>query len=191
MSNLPTIDTSERLIHGSLLKCIDGRWSTQDDGDMTGAQLLALTTTKAVQRWQGKEPIQTIVESPETPLPDVDALNEQIPREQWELGLDQQPRAPWQKLYVVFLLDPADAALYTFANGTVGARIAFERLLDKVQWMRALRGVSVFPLVTLDRRQMKTQFGTKLRPEFSVVAWRDLGGGPAIAAQQPQRAIEA
>ena len=60
---LPAIDTSERLIHGSLLKCVDGRWSTQDDPDMTGTQLLALTTAKAIQRWQLKEPVETVVDT--------------------------------------------------------------------------------------------------------------------------------
>ena len=58
-------------------------------------------------------------------------------------------------------------------------------------WMRALRGTAVFPVVTLDSRPMKTQFGTKLRPEFSIAEWRDLGntGNPAIEGTPP-RAIE-
>ena len=104
MMNLPTIDTSERLIHGSLLKCVDGRWSTQDDPDMTGTQLLALTTAKAIQRWQLKEPVDTVVDTG-TGLPDIDELNATIPRTEWELGLDGQPRPPWQRQYVVYLLD--------------------------------------------------------------------------------------
>ena len=86
---LPAIDTSERLIHGSLLKCVDGRWSTQDDPDMTGHQLLALTTAKAIQRWQLKEPVETVVDTG-TGLPDIDELNAKIPRAEWELG----PRRP-------------------------------------------------------------------------------------------------
>ena len=57
--------------------------------------------------------------------------------------------------------------------------------------MRALRGAAVFPLVTLDSRPMKTKFGTKLRPEFSITDWRDLGGtgNPALESTPP-RAIE-
>ena len=86
---LPAIDTSERLIHGSLLKCVDGRWSTQDDPDMTGTQLLALTTAKAIQRWQLKEPVDTVVDTG-AGLPDIDELNATIPRTEWELG----PRRP-------------------------------------------------------------------------------------------------
>jgi hypothetical protein len=189
--NLPTIDTSERLIHGPLLKCIDGRWSTQDGPDLTGHQLLALATANAVQRWHLKEPPDTIVDSG-AGLPDVDELNAKIPRAEWEPGLDGQPRPPWQRQYVVYLLDTADASLFTFANGTVGAKIAWERLRDRVSWMRALRGTAVFPLVTLDSRPMKTKIGTKLRPEFSITDWRDLGGpgNPALESAPP-RVLEA
>jgi hypothetical protein len=193
MMNLPTIDTNERLIHGSLLKCVDGRWSTQDDPDMTGTQLLALTTAKAIQRWQLKEPVDTVVDTG-TGLPDIDELNAKIPRAEWEAGLDGQPRPPWQRQYVVYLLDTSDASLFTFANGTIGARMAWERLVDRVSWMRALRGAAVFPVVALESRPMKTQFGTKQRPEFSIIDWRDLGGtggtgNPALESTPP-RAIE-
>ena len=90
--NLPTIDTSERLIQGSLLKCVDGRWSTQDGPDLSGKRLLALTTAKAIQRWQLKEPVETIVDA-NAELPDVDELNSKIPRAEWEPGLDGQPRS--------------------------------------------------------------------------------------------------
>ena len=191
MTNLPTIDTSERLIHGSLLKCVDGRWSTQDDPDMTFHQLLALTTVKAIQRWQLKEPIESVVDTG-AGLPDIDELNAKIPRTEWELGLDREPRPPWQRQYVVYLLDASDASIFTFANGTIGARMAWERLVDRVSWMRALRGTAVFPLITLDSRPMKTQFGTKLRPEFSITDWRDLGGtGKPALESTPPRAIEA
>jgi hypothetical protein len=67
--------------------------------------------------------------------------------------------------------------LYTFVNGTIGARIAVERLQDKVKWMRALRGVNCAPLVRLDSKPMKTRFGQKMRPEFTIVEWRQIGGG--------------
>ena len=189
--NLPTIDTSERLIQGSLLKCVDGRWSTQDGPDLSGKRLLALTTAKAIQRWQLKEPVETMVDA-NAELPDVDELNSKIPRAEWEPGLDGQPRPPWQLQYVAYLLDTSDASLFTFANGTVGARIAWEGLFNRVAWMRALRGAPVFPVVALESRPMKTKVGIiKLRPEFSIKDWSDLGsdGNPAIESTPP-RAIE-
>jgi hypothetical protein len=36
---LPNINTQEHLIHGAVLKCVDGRWSA-DDESMTGSTLL-------------------------------------------------------------------------------------------------------------------------------------------------------
>ena len=190
MINLPAIDTTERLIHGSLLKCVDGRWSTQDNPEMTGRQLLALTTVKANQRWRLNEPPETVLDIGGG-LPDIDQLNVAIPRAEWEIGLDDQPRPPWQRQYVVYLLDTSDASIYTFANGTVGARIAWEKLRERVSWMRALRGAEVFPLIKLECRPMKTGHGTKLRPEFSVADWRDLGnnGGPQPIEGTPPHAI--
>jgi hypothetical protein len=184
------IDTSDRLIHGSLLKCVDGRW-TSEGVEVTGSQLLALHCVKALQRWEAQKPIETIVEAPDAALPDVEELNAAIPRETWEDGLDGKPKPPWQLQYVVFLLDISDASLCTFANSTVGAKLAYERLTDRVSWMRSLRGANVLPLVQLDAKPMKTKTGPKQRPEFTIIDWRDLSGGPAVAQQQPQRAIEA
>jgi hypothetical protein len=42
--------------------------------------------------------------------------------------------------------------------------------------MRALRGHSVVPIVELASKPMLTEFGKKLRPDFTVIGWRDLGG---------------
>jgi hypothetical protein len=56
--------------------------------------------------------------------------------------------------------------------------------------MRALRGAAVFPVVALESRPMKTQFGTKLRPEFSITDWRDLGGTSKPALESTPLAIE-
>jgi hypothetical protein len=81
-------------------------------------------------------PIETITE---LPLPDADALNGAIPEAEWELGIDGKPRPPWQLNYVVYLLNPHDASVFTSINATTGQRIAFERLVDKMKFMRALR----------------------------------------------------
>ena len=47
-----------------------------------------------------------------------------------------------------------------------------------------LRGANVVPLVKLDSKPMKTKYGQKLRPEFTILEWRQLGGGgPKEAAR--------
>jgi hypothetical protein len=164
-----------RLIQGVILKCVDGRW-TDGDGLVPPSEMLVIGITHALQCW-GKEQdlLDYIIEQPDQPLPDVDALNAQIPEEEWGESFGK-PRAPWQFNWVVYLLDCKDAGTYTFINSTHGAQIATERLEDRIKWMRTLRGNDVTPIVRLESRPMKTSHAgvVKQRPEFTVIEWRDL-----------------
>jgi hypothetical protein len=190
-NNLPAVvagdgfdDTGsdDRLIQGTIIKCVDGHWSAKDDTALPpGMRLIALATAQALQRWQDQMPVETIVKRPGQPLPDVDELNAKIPQKKWEKGLDGKPRPPYSHQYIVYLLNPADASLFTFINNTLGAMIAVERLKDKVKWMRGLRGARVVPVVELSSKLMKTKVGVKQRPEFTIIEWRDFGGLQATA----------
>jgi len=190
--NLPAVadydgfdDTNidDRLIQGTILRCTDGLWGAKDGTPLSPeARFVALTTAEALQRWQDQRPVETILKQSGQRLPDIDKLNAKIPKKQWEKGLDGQLRAPWVHQHVVYLLDPKDAATYTFINSTTGARIAVERLKDKVKMMRALRGERVVPVVELSSKPMKTQFGIKQRPDFVIHDWRNLGGPQTVSA---------
>jgi hypothetical protein len=85
-------------------------------------------------------------------------------------------------------LDPKTAETYTFINSTTGARIAIERLADKIKWMRALRGQNVMPMIRLESRPMPTQYGKKMRPEFTPFDWLDIT--PAQVGSQPAAQLE-
>jgi hypothetical protein len=171
----------ERLIQGDLLKCVDGHWSPPPP-----PELLVVRTTRALQCWSDGKPIDTIIEQPGEPLPDLDELNAKIPENEWEPGLDGKPRPPWQLNYVVYLANMDTGDVFTFANSTTGARIAWERLTDRIEMMRRLRGDRVAPIVKLESKEMKTSFGKKLRPEFTIVEFRNLeGDGDAHPAQLP------
>jgi hypothetical protein len=166
-----------RLIQGILLKCVDGKW-TDGDGLTPPTEMLVIGTTRGLQCW-GREQdlLDEISEEPDKPLPDVDALNAQIPEEEWGLGLDGKPRPPWVFNWVAYLLDPVTAGAYTFLNSTWGAQLAVERLEDRMKWMRALRGPNVRPIVQLENREMKIKRlggAVKLRPELTIIDWRDL-----------------
>jgi hypothetical protein len=170
--------SSDRLIKGTILRCVDGRWADRNEISFpTGTVMLALGTTQALQHWQDGMPIDAIVKQAGQPLPDVQELNAKIPEEAWDLGLDNKPRPPWVLQFVVYLLDPNDASTYTFINSTIGARIAVEHLENRVRAMRMLRGARVVPLIKLDSRPMTTKYGQKMRPEFTIVDWRELGAG--------------
>jgi len=173
-----------RLIRGTILRCTDGKW-VDGLGSQPPALLIALGTTQAVQCWSGGKPTDVIMAENGKPLPDVDELNSQIPVEEWEKGLDGKPKAPWVLQHVAYLIDPVSAESFTFVNGTYGARLAVEKLQDRVANMQRLRGGNALPVVKLESRPMKTKFGTKQRPEFTVVEWREIGanGGEVKAIE--------
>jgi hypothetical protein len=166
-------EVNDRVISGDLIKCVDGVW-TAKDGTAVPKRLLALATTTVLQLWKDKTPVQTIIKRPGQPWPNIDDLNAEIPEDQWELGLDGKLRPPWQRQFVIYMLDPETAANFTFANGTTGASIAVSNLKDAIKWQRAIRGDHVVPLVELSNKPMKTKFGSKLRPHFQVIEWRNL-----------------
>src|SRR5262249_855688 len=147
-------------------------------------ELLVVGTTRALQCWSGGMPVDTIIEHPGEPLPDIDELNARIPESEWEPGLDGKPRAPWQLNYVVYLANMETADTYTFANSTTGARMGWEGLTDRINMMQRLRGKHVTPIVKLESKEMKTAFGKKLRPEFTIIEFRNLEGD-AQPAQLP------
>jgi hypothetical protein len=168
---------NNRVIKGPILKCVDARWSAHDGTDLKpGESYLCTGTTQVIQRVLDNVP-EFIVREPGKPLPDVDELNEQIPEEEWEEGLDGKPRPPWQRVYVVYLIRLHDASMLTFISGTAGARIAYNALTTKVYNMRVLRGTNVAPIVKLSSKPMKTKFGVKMRPDFEIVEFREIGGG--------------
>ena len=180
--NLPVIaddgfdndDGDRSLIKGEIAKCVDGVWSVKNGAAFPPkTQLVALAMATALQHWQGGLPIETILKVAGQPFPDVAKLNEAIPQKKWEKGIDDQPRPPWVKVEIVYLLDTKTASLFTHINSTVGTAIAVRHLRDKVKMMRMLRGNKVVPVVELDSKPMPTKRGQKIRPHFEIVDWRD------------------
>jgi hypothetical protein len=165
-----------RIIKGEIYRCVDGNWSEKDGAAIPpGTKRIVLGVAECVQRWLGQRPIETITDRP---LPNINDLNETVPVSEWECGLDGNPRPPYVHQRIVYLLDPANAAVATFINSTFGAKLAVEALKDKVRMYRMIRGQRVYPIVELGKKSMKTKFGVKQRPEFIIHDWRYLG--PAI-----------
>jgi hypothetical protein len=183
--NLPvpviTMAAGEPVLKGILvLWDAEAGWHDRD-GQPVPSPLLVLHTDTCVRRWQNHELVDEIVEKP---LPDVKTLNEAIPVEEWEIGMDGKPRPPYALYHLAYLLNPVDAQLFTYINCTIGCTIAIQRLQESMRWMQAMRG-QVFPLVRLDRAPMRTkQFGIKSRPNFVVLEYRELGGS-AVGAPKP------
>jgi hypothetical protein len=188
---------SDQVIQGEIIKYVDGRgWTTKEGNALAeNLELIALSTRQVLQRWGQQMPVETVFAVPGETLPDVDDLNAKIPEEEWEVGLNGERKPPWVRQYIVYLLNPRDAACFTYINGTAGARVATESLSSKVVRMRQLQGARVLPVVTLGSAPMKTKFGVKRRPEFVVTDWRGFSpsaipAGPAPKAITREKIID-
>jgi len=177
------------IIQGSLVKFSnEAMWVTRDGDELSAdLELVAVDVGRVVQKWQDDRPIETIVLQPHQKFPDVEEMNEKVPKKEWVKGPDGKPRGPWQSQHILCLLDPKTMDKYTFPTGTAGGRIAVRELLEKLMWMRRLRGPGVYPVILLSDKFMNTRFGGRQRPHFKIVRWVSLGseGGEVEALPSP------
>jgi len=169
-----TLPASDRLLKGLLANWTDAKLWHDRDGLPVPSPQLVIGKNTALQRWKNKIP-EVIIDKP---LPDPDELNNAILMSEWEMGLDGKPRPPWAKVYALYMVDMATGQTYTALNCTKGWRIAFEALSEAVTVKRMLHGgARMFPIVNLETRPFKTQFGMRTRPHLAIVGWRTAGDG--------------
>src|SRR6516162_6894080 len=166
------------IIQGNLVKFSnEAMWVTRDGDELSAdLELVAVDVGRVVQKWQDQQPVDTIILQPHQKFPDVEEMNEKVPKEEWVEGPDGKPRGPWQAQHILYLLDLKTMDKFTFPTGTTGGRIAVGELRDKLVSMRQLRGPGVYPLVSLGDTFMKTKWGGRQRPHFQIVRWVRLGG---------------
>jgi hypothetical protein len=181
------------LSNGKLTKGQIAKWDAEQkwhdrDGLPLPSPMFVIGYDTGLRRWKDKQ-LEEIVNKP---LPDVAALNAAIPASEWQLDLAGKPRPPWAKNYAIYMVDLVTGTLYSFVHDTTGARICFDQFQESVIVMQALRGANVLPVVQLEQRPMKTQFGMKSRPHLQIIEWRIPGGGggnpaaPVVAPPAPQ-----
>jgi hypothetical protein len=172
----------------------DATWLERDDNEMPpNLELVAVAIGRYVQRWQDQQPIETIPIASEQPFPDIEAMNEKVPRKEWTDGPDGKPRGPYQACSVVYLVNLNTMDRYSFPAPTVtiGSSIAVRELRDKIMWMRRLRGLNTYPVVVLSDTFFPTRFGGRQRPHFKIVRWIRLDGeGGQVEALPPPTAKE-
>jgi hypothetical protein len=171
---LTTAPEPRKLLKGDLIRINDGVAKLRD-GSVPPPELLVTDLFTANRRWSEQKVIEVELETEEG-LRDIDELNAAIPQESWERGLDGKPRAPWERVFGLYMTDTREAGSYTFLNSTFGARLAFERLRERIGNMSRIRNQAVLPIVRITGKPMKTNFGTRTRPEFEVVSWVPANG---------------
>jgi hypothetical protein len=65
----------------------------------------------------------------------------------------------------------------------------FKELIDRIIWMRRLRGNTTYPIARLATQFMRTKWAGRLRPHFEIVDWTkfDLDSGGAIPVSETQQ----
>lgn len=144
-------------------------------------ELLSLGLVKVVQKFVGKQLLETIPVGPRDDFPDVEAMNLAAPQAEWGIGLDGKPKGPYSRLLILKLLDLATMDRYAFITSSIGGSIAVGDLSDKCKIRRRLQGNNVAPIVTLGTTLFKTHFNPNdRRPDFKIVRWIELAGDPAL-----------
>lgn len=159
-------------------------------------KLIVVEIARAIQKWEGDLPVDDCTRflDQHEAVPELDMMNEAIPKKEWGEGPDGKPRGPWQFQWLVYLLDPKSMAKYTYAFNTTGGRMALEALTDATRSKRLLtRQPNWFPVVLLrDTIFVSKRFGDIPRPHFEIVDWVMLGGAPAptLAPASPKASLE-
>ena len=177
------------IIKGTKLKFSnDAEWTTGGGQAIAaGREFLAIEIFRVTQKWLPD------ISAPETRVlapdekPDIDALNEAAPREEWTEKFGKMC-GPYQFAYVLYLIDHQTLAPFTFIASTAGGSIAVRNLRQATYLARRIRGPNVFPKVRLADEYMKTQFGGRQRPCFDIVGYETLGSNDAkLAAAAPKQ----
>jgi hypothetical protein len=167
------------VIQGAVVKFTnEANWVTRDGLELSpDLELVAIGVARVVQKWQDQVSVETKILGPGEKFPDLDQLNADTPRSEWGKGPDGQPRGPWQRQHILYLLDPATLDQFSFPTATTGGAIAIGELVRKIKWMRELKGPHLVPVVCLSDKFMQTKFGGRQRPHLLIKHWVPMGNG--------------
>jgi hypothetical protein len=166
-----TIQNGQSAISGDILKYLDRQWS-KDDVVVTKTRYIVRGIAETVVQWKDGSPVDTIGEKP---LPSIDDLNAAIPEALWGLGPDGNPRPPWQRQFVIYLLDVASGYELSFPARSGGAIVAVQRLKSAVENKRRFVGEPLWPIVELESAPYSRRFN-KSRPALKIVGWVNQNG---------------
>jgi hypothetical protein len=146
-------------------------------------ELLVWDILRVVQKWpvEPGPPLEERVLGPGEKIPDLNKLNAEAPQSEWREGPNGQMQGPYQFQFLVYLFHEATAARYTWASGTIGAKICLRDLTERLHFMRQYQGAKVHAVVTLTNVFMPTRFGGRQRPAFNYKRWIRIGGGEQVA----------
>jgi hypothetical protein len=183
-------DGSNEVIRGGIIKNIDGVTSCKTDPSVNSTTVfLCVGTGIVLQKWQD-EHVEYILPRSGVFLSELrKELNSKIPQDQWETGIDDKPREPWEFAWLAYLVRVTDGASFTYITSTHGCRRCIKELEDRTQNMTFLKGRRVAPIGKLAGTPMPTKHGTKQRPHFVITGWHNVGPDPVAVAAATTKQI--
>jgi hypothetical protein len=179
------------LIKGMLIKFSnEAAWIDTNGEELpAGLELVVVDIIRAVVKFVDQQLVDKRVLAPGEFFPDLSALNDTTPKEEWSEGPDGKPRGPWQKQHILYLLNLDTMDRFSYPTSTVGGSIAIRELVDKTNWMRKLRGPDLYPRITLGDVFMNTKFGGRQRPHFEIKGWVQLGSSEPVAVSPTPKSL--
>jgi short chain dehydrogenase len=163
-----------------LLKFVQGDFITRE-GEKIGPEREFITfgLIKAVQKFVNQQLVDTKIIAPHADFPDIAAMNEAAPKDEWGIGLNGQPQGPFTHVLILKFLDAKTYDRYAFVTNSQGGGVAVGDLTDKCKIARRINGPNVTAVVTCHSTRWVTKFNPHgKRPDFRI-AW----GGQAIAVK--------
>jgi hypothetical protein len=165
----------------------DGEWTINGLPADPDRRLAVLGVLHNIRRWQNERIVETLTDKP---LPDLEDLNASVPKGEWEMDLNGNPRPPYEHAHDVYLLNLVTGERSTHSSATVGTAIAVDRLKDKVKHMRLIyQNPNIVPQVELGWAPMNTKYGPRKRPDFKIIGWLDFtnnSNNPALPPSAPK-----
>jgi hypothetical protein len=177
--------TAGGTIRGSILKFSDGEYTTRNGDCLNNFRLVAVGAWTGWVRWSGGKPAETIETTGPHPLRDELGWFDES---QWESGLDGSPADPWRDTRNLYLVNQETGEEFTFSTMSFGGRRAVEDLVRQISNIRTAHPRAC-PIVELHSEKMKTRFGMKQKPKFSVVGWTGTGDKPVQQKLPPATEI--
>src|SRR5262249_54188324 len=177
-----------------LLKFNDGQYVTRE-GEVIepNRELMVLGLKKVVQKFVGKKLVETIIVPDGEPAPDIKAMNEKCPREEWGTNLNGDPAGPYVLVLALKLLEEKGMNRFVFVTQSKGGGIAIGDLSDKVKIIRRIRNDNnIVPVVSCRSINfpIKRLNITKKRPDFSVLRFTKLrNGGAGLSAPEAPKPL--
>jgi hypothetical protein len=165
-----------------ILKFVSGKYVT-GEGEPINSQreFILLGLVKVVQKFISKKLVDTKIVPTREKFPDIDAMNEAAPREEWGVDPGGKPQGPYNRVLVLKLLDATTLDRFAFVTKSIAGMIAFGDISDKIKLIRRLKGANVTAAIACETVRMKSQYNPHgvPRPHFRIVRYVKLGGEAA------------